>query len=204
MLEILDTLLRVALILILAGYTFYYRNSLMLVILVLAAIGLPTRDAAVEPWYAEIASSTVAGLVTLVLIQYMRLHKHNTDLFHRAQLGSIIDSSNDAIVGVDLEGKVFSWNKAAERLYGWTEKEMRAQSYLDRVTAKSKSTAHDPEKVLKRIAGGENVPPYVAVRKRKDGSYVNVYVTMSPIRMFPTNEIIGASAIVRPIGENYE
>ena len=116
---------------------------------------------------------------------------------HAAQqhLASIVDSSEDAIVGKTLDGVVTSWNRAAETIFGYTAQEMIGQTITvllppDRV--------HEEAMILERLRRGERLRHFETVRLRKDGSAVAVSLSVSPIRD-PTGAIIGASKIVRDV-----
>ena len=110
-------------------------------------------------------------------------------------LNAIVDSSDDAIISKDLNGIVTSWNKSAERLFGYTAAEMVGQS----ITILIPSDRQDEEpKILSRLRRGERVDHFQTVRKRKDGSLLDISLTISPIRDIHGN-IVGASKIARDI-----
>jgi PAS domain S-box-containing protein len=112
-------------------------------------------------------------------------------------LGSIVSSADDAIVSKDLNGVVTSWNKAAERLFGYTAEEMIGKP-IDVLIPRN----HPDEEaqILKRIRRGEPIEHYETDRMRKDGTIINISVTISPIRD-RIGRIIGASKIARDITE---
>lgn len=115
---------------------------------------------------------------------------------HRSRsLAAIVASSDDAIVSNDLEGIVTTWNKSAERIFGYPANEMIGQSIL--LLA---APGHGDEmiEILKRIKRGERVDHYETIRLRRDGSTVHVSLTVSPIYSV-ANELIGASKVVRDI-----
>src|SRR5207253_8892250 len=114
-----------------------------------------------------------------------------------AHLASIVEFSDDAIVSKTLEGVVTSWNAGAERLYGYS-----AAEAVGRPISIIIPPDHPNEllRVLARVKRGEHVQPYEATRIRKDGSRVQVSVTVSPLRR-SSGIIIGASAIGRDITE---
>jgi len=114
-----------------------------------------------------------------------------------AHLASIVEYSDDAIVSKTLEGVVTSWNAGAERLYGYS-----AAEAVGRPISIIIPPDHPNEllRVLARVKRGEHVQPYEATRIRKDGSRVQVSVTVSPLRS-SSGIIIGASAIGRDITE---
>ncbi len=114
-----------------------------------------------------------------------------------AQLAAIVKSSDDAIVAIDLDGVITSWNQGAEWLYGYT-----AQEAIGRpVTMLSQPEHFEVEKsLLDRMRGGEHVKHFESVRRRKDGSEVAVSLTVSPIKN-ARGEVIGASRIARDVTE---
>src|SRR5437867_7253863 len=108
---------------------------------------------------------------------------------------AIIDSSFDAIVSKDLDGTITSWNRAAERLFGYTAAEAIGQS-IRLIIPNDRQTEEDH--VLARVRSGHIVDPFDTVRVRKDGTHVAVSLTVSPI-LSTTGEIVGASKIARDI-----
>lgn len=112
-------------------------------------------------------------------------------------LSAIIDSSEDAIVSKNLHSVVTSWNKGAERIFGYTSEEMVGQSI---------SLLFPPDRmeeethILTRIVAGERVEHFETVRMRKDGSMIDVSLTISPIRD-RHGKIVGASKIARDVTE---
>ena len=108
---------------------------------------------------------------------------------------AIVESSNDAIVAKDLDGVVTAWNHGAERLFGYTADEAVGQPILIIIP----DDRHDEEaRVLANVRAGRRVEPFETVRRRKDGTLVDVWVTISPIRD-RTRAIVGASKIVTDI-----
>ncbi|HEY7573957.1 MAG TPA: PAS domain S-box protein, partial [Thermoanaerobaculia bacterium] len=113
----------------------------------------------------------------------------------RAHLAAIIDSSDDAIVSKDLSGRITSWNAAAERLFGYTASEIVGRSIE---TLLPKERADDFFSILSRIRRGERVEHYETLRKRKDGSTIELSLTVSPI-VDASGRIVGASKIARDL-----
>ena len=113
------------------------------------------------------------------------------------RLAAIVESSDDAIVGKDLQGIVQSWNAGAERMFGYTSAEMVGQPIT---TILPPDRLDEEDHVLARIRAGESVSPFETVRRRKDGSLVDVSVSISPIRS-AKGEIVGASKIARDVTE---
>jgi PAS domain S-box-containing protein len=113
------------------------------------------------------------------------------------RLAAIVESSDDAIVSKDLAGIITSWNKGAERLFGYTAEEVIGKS----VTILIPPERHAEEQyLLERIRRGERVEHYETVRRCKDGSRIEISLTVSPIKR-ADGKIIGASKIARDITE---
>ncbi len=113
----------------------------------------------------------------------------------RGLLVSIVQSSDDAIIGKWLDGTIFSWNAGAERLYGYRPAEALGQH----VSILVPPDRHDElQDILDCVARGERIGPLETVRRRKDGQPVHVSLTVSAIRN-EAGEIIAASAIGRDI-----
>ncbi|QIK95597.1 PAS domain S-box protein [Sphingomonas sp. HDW15A] len=123
------------------------------------------------------------------------LARHST--LADAHLAAIVESSSDAIISKDLNGIVQSWNRAAERIFGWTAEEMIGQS-IRRIIPADRQKEEDS--ILSRVRTGELVPKFNTVRIRKDGAIVLVAITVSPI-MAADGTIIGASKIAHDISE---
>jgi PAS domain S-box-containing protein len=112
-----------------------------------------------------------------------------------SRLAAIVESSDDAIVSKDLNGIVTSWNRGAERLFGYKAEEIIGRP----ITILFPPERIDEERdILQRIRCGEHIEHYETVRQRKDGSLVEISLTISPIRK-DNNKIIGASKIGRDI-----
>ncbi|MGH8199016.1 MAG: response regulator [Steroidobacteraceae bacterium] len=115
----------------------------------------------------------------------------------RAQLAAVVESSDDAIIGMTLDGTVTSWNGGAERLLGYTSAETLGQSIAKTILP----TLREEEAVtLARIAHGERVNHYETLRLAKDGVAIPVSVRLSPI-LDRSGRIIGISKVVRDITE---
>jgi PAS domain S-box-containing protein len=111
------------------------------------------------------------------------------------QLAAIVESSDDAIISKDLNGIITSWNRAAEQLFGYTAEEAVGKP----ITILIPPDRHDEEPViLERIRRGERLEHYETLRQRKDGSLLNISLTVSPIRD-GLGRIVGASKIARDI-----
>ncbi len=114
-----------------------------------------------------------------------------------AQLAAIVESSEDAIIGKTLDGIITSWNPGAERLYGYTAKEIVGRSVSILIP---QNRPNEVPEILQKICQGEHVNHYETIRTRKDGKEITVSLTISPIKD-AHNNIIGASTIARDITE---
>ena len=116
------------------------------------------------------------------------------------QLAAIVASSDDAIIGMDLNGTITTWNQGAERLYRYASEEAIGQP----VTTLLPDDRKDEElQILERIGRGEHVDPYETVRRRKDGSLVEISLTVSPV-IDAQGMVVGASKIARDITDRKE
>jgi PAS domain S-box-containing protein len=114
-----------------------------------------------------------------------------------ASLASIVESSDDAIISKDLNGVITSWNKGAERLFGYTADEAIGQSITMLIPPNRFNEEPD---ILERIRRGESIEHYETVRHRKDGTLLDLSLTVSPLRN-NHGQIVGASKIARDITE---
>lgn len=108
---------------------------------------------------------------------------------------AIVRSSGDAIISLDLAGKVTSWNPAAERLFGFSEKEMTGQT-LSKIIPPDKS--HEEGEIMAKVRHGETTDQYETERVTRDGRWMFVSLNVSPLRN-TAGEVIGAAKIVRDI-----
>jgi PAS domain S-box-containing protein len=134
-----------------------------------------------------------AGLLLLAMV----LRRLKAAEERRAQLASIVDSSEDAIVGKDLDGRITSWNVGAERLYGYTASEAVGQPISFLVPP---DRSDEIPQILELVGRGERVEHFETVRLKKDGRPIDVSVTVSPIRS-ADGAVVGASAIARDVTE---
>ena len=161
----------------------------------------------------------VPGLATILLLAYVT--KRSQTIAHdatlqaersdeqRLQLAAIVESSGDAIIASSLDGLIQSWNKGAERLFGYGEAEVIGQPIAlllppgqDAIEPALIAQLRDLRERVPRdsrgLAGGEAGAPFEAVRRRKDGGDLDVSVTISPIRD-SRGELVGASLAARDI-----
>jgi PAS domain S-box-containing protein len=113
----------------------------------------------------------------------------------QATLAAIVESSEDAIISKDLDGRIMTWNAGAERLFGYRQEEAIGHPISLIIPA---DHIHEETVILQRIRNGERVEPYETVRVRKDGTHVNISLTVSPVKS-PDGDVIGASKIARDI-----
>lgn len=112
-------------------------------------------------------------------------------------LASIVESSDDAIVSKNLDGIITSWNKAAERIFGYSASEAIGQPITLVIPQDRQS---EEIEILTRIRRGERIDHFETVRRRKDGSLINISLTVSPVKD-ANGIIVGASKIARDITE---
>jgi len=113
------------------------------------------------------------------------------------RLAAIIESSGDAIISIDLDGRITSWNKEAERLFGYSAGEIIGKP----ITILLPPEGHNEElAIIERIRRGEGIIRYETVQRRKDGSLPDISLTISPIND-ESGHVIGASKIARDITE---
>jgi PAS domain S-box-containing protein len=113
------------------------------------------------------------------------------------RLAAVIESSDDAIVTKDLEGIITSWNRAAERMFGYTQAEALGRSIRMLIPQELQA---EEDTVLAKIRAGEMVEHYETIRQRKDGGLLSISLTVSPIRN-DAGQVVGASKIARDITE---
>ena len=113
----------------------------------------------------------------------------------QSYLAAIVESSNDAIIGKTLDGIITSWNRGAERIYGYTAQEAIGQS----ITILGLPDRPDEILgILKRIAAGDRVDHFETKRRHRDGTLIGISLSVSPIRS-AEGKIVGASAIARDV-----
>jgi PAS domain S-box-containing protein len=113
------------------------------------------------------------------------------------QLAAIVNSSHGAIVSKDLQGTILSWNKGAERLFGYAAEE--AIGKFIGIVIPPDRLSEEPQ-ILQRIRAGEMVDHFDTVRMRKDGSLIDISLTISPVRD-QNGKVVGASKIARDVSE---
>jgi PAS domain S-box-containing protein len=112
------------------------------------------------------------------------------------RLASIVESSDDAILSKGLDGTILTWNRGAQRLFGYRPKEAIGKPGSLLIPP---GKIDDEKMILDRVLAGQRIDHYETVRRRKDGSLVDVSITVSPVRD-AAGRIIGVSKIARDIG----
>lgn len=138
-----------------------------------------------------------SGVVTGAVNMMVDISERNKAQALAEQLAAIVESSDDAIISKNLDGVITSWNKGAERLFGYRPEEIIGKP----VTTLIAPDRHDEEAhILSALRRGEHLAHYETVRLRKDGSPVWVSLTVSPLRD-ANGRISGASKIARDMTE---
>jgi len=141
-------------------------------------------------------------LVYAVEVTSQVLEKAERDKRGRASslLAAIVDSSDDAIISKTLDGVITSWNKSAERLFGYTCEEAVGRH----ITLIVPEDRRDEEvKILERLKRGERIDHFETLRQRKDGRLLSLSLTISPVKD-DAGRIVGASKVARDITERKE
>jgi PAS domain S-box-containing protein len=123
------------------------------------------------------------------------LEKINEEL---SRLALIVESSDDAIIAKTIDGIIISWNKGAEKIYGYTEMEVKGRSISILVPPDQSDQMLE---ILKKVERNKPIDYYETARQRKDGTIIDVSLTISPIKN-KQGEIIGASTIARDITDH--
>jgi len=140
------------------------------------------------------------GKITGALNLLLDISEQKRDEDTAQRLAAIVESSDDAIVSKDLSGIVRSWNKGAERIFGYTAEEMIGRSIT--VLIPPERLNEEPG-IVERIRNGAPIDHYETIRRRKDGSRIHVSLTVSPVKN-SVGHVIGASKIARDITEKKE
>ncbi|MDB6055857.1 MAG: two-component hybrid sensor and regulator, partial [Verrucomicrobiales bacterium] len=115
----------------------------------------------------------------------------------RLRLAAVVESSDDAIISMGLDAVIATWNRGAQRMFGYTPEETIGRSVTMLIPTGSEN---EEPMILERLVKGERIDHYETIRQRKDGSLINVSLTVSPIYDF-YGVIIGVSKISRDITE---
>ena len=152
------------------------------------------------PGISTLESHIITIFLTTILIcsaagiisRYAQVHSET-----RSLMASIVESSDDGIIGQTLDGSVVSWNKGAETIFGYSPDEMKGRSLACLVPP---DCSQDLPLMAEKAISGEHINQHETVRLRKDGSRIDVSLTVSPI-ISDSGGTIGTSTIVRDITE---
>lgn len=142
---------------------------------------------------ADVTATTMSDGKLLAMVRDTSARKQAE--MAAAWLAAIVESSDDGIIGKDLNGIITSWNSGAEQIFGYSAREMIGTSILRLIPA---DRQHEEHHILDRIRRGEKVGQLETLRLTRDGRLIDVSITTSPIRDAKGN-IIGASKIARDI-----
>jgi PAS domain S-box-containing protein len=113
------------------------------------------------------------------------------------KLGTMVESSDDAIIGKDLDGIITSWNRGAEKIFGYAAREMVGQSVMRIIPADRQD---EENQFLAKIKRGETVQQFDTIRQAKDGRRLNISITVSPVKD-AMGSIIGVAKVARDVTE---
>ena len=136
-----------------------------------------------------------AGAIVGVVLVFRDITERRRAEKAKATLAAIVESSDDAIISKDLNGRIVTWNAGAERLFGHREQEVIGRPITLIIPH---SHLNEETMILQRIRDGERIDHYETVRQAKDGSLLDISLTVSPIRDGLGN-IVGASKVARDI-----
>jgi PAS domain S-box-containing protein len=163
-----------------------------------ANTGIPVHleefyQAPVNAWFEWHAYPSLEGLS----VCYRDITKRKLIQEANSTLAAIVESSDDAIIGKSLDGQILTWNRGAEKIYGYTAQEVTGHN----ISILVPEDRHDEvPAILQKIREGEFIDHYEAIRHTKDGRQIHISLTVSPIQDASGN-IIGASSIARDITE---
>lgn len=134
-------------------------------------------------------------------LPYEKLNESKKKLIAEAEekYRNLFDNANDAIITIDLENRITSWNKAAEKVFGWKMEEVIGKK-VSQLTVVPHSLQTERDMLIHNIKSGSAVSGFETLRLRKDGKEIDVSLTISPLRDADQN-VIGFSSIVRDITE---
>ena len=151
------------------------------------------RSSPIRPPFTIFISGTLVGAVNMLVDITDRKRAEESAL----RLASIVEFSDDAIISKDLDGVITSWNRGAQALFGYTAREAVGNSVRTLIPP---DRLDEESEILARIRRGEHIEHYETVRRRKDGTLIDISLTVSPVKN-AAGEIVGASKIARNISE---
>ena len=163
-----------------------------------SAVSIPLRSgrlvvvtSPLTPFFGDDELSELKALAAQADLAFAR----NELLDSRRRLAAIVESSDDAIFSEDLEGTITSWNRGAERIYGYPPEEIVGRSIELLIPPERRD---DVGMVLRKIRAGNSIEHYETIRRTKDGRTIDVSLTVSPIRD-AYGQVVGASTIARDV-----
>jgi two-component system CheB/CheR fusion protein len=138
---------------------------------------------------------TTENVIEGAVISFLDITEHKRGELVSAKLAAIVESSEDAIIGMDLDGIITSWNLGAEKLFGYSASEMVGTSILRLVPDDRRQ---EEQGILAKIKSGSNVEHFETVRQTKDARLLDVSITASPIRD-ADGTVVGTSKAARDI-----
>lgn len=179
----------------------YDRNNS--VFLVLAASDLATSDYLSHSRNINFLIFGTFLIFALVLIlQFLvNTRRREAAIANNAELLAIIGGSNDAVVGLDNEARITSWNPAAENMFGYTAEEAIGQLVSSLIVPEERNNEY--QQLALTLSAGQAIPSFETLRRHRDGHLIEVSVNVSPMRG-ESGQVIGAASIIRDIREMRE
>jgi PAS domain S-box-containing protein len=137
-----------------------------------------------------------SGLITDWFGTSLDIHDRKLSEQSLAHLAAIVTSSEDAVISFSRDSKIVTWNQAAEKLFGWSAREAIGQTAAIYVPPERLA---ESAQISERLRRGEAIDQFETVRRRKDGSLIDVSLTISPIKV--DQEVVGLSVTARDITE---
>ncbi len=152
-----------------------------------------------DAWYLQriLPYRTVDDVIDGVVLTFLDISALKRAEEERERLAAIVDSSQDGIIGKTLDGVITSWNASAERIYGYSAREMVGRP-LELIVPPDQRPVMAA--VFERLRQGEKIAPFETVRVRKDGQRIDISLSFSPVRD-SSGQVVGASGIERDISE---
>lgn len=137
-------------------------------------------------------------LAALIYAYLMSRQRSIEDWLDKARLGGIIRNANDAIIGIDLAGRIMSWNRAAQAIFGYAEADAVGQSLSNLIVPKALLNEH--QELLQGVCRGESVPNLITRRCCQGECQIDVGITAFPITD-ERDSVVGAAMIIRDVSQ---
>ncbi len=181
-----------------------FRKLLLPVILLPLALGslriLGQTHGLYDLAFGTALRSLVEAIAFFALLWWtaLKIRRHEAQLGQlQRTLSAIVESSNDAVIGKSLDGEIKSWNAGAARIFGFSPEEAITKNISIIIPEEQ---VHEEQNILKRLQAGERVEHTELIRKRADGTRINVSITVSPI-WDENGKLVGTSEISRDVTE---